>query len=273
VTLWQRGCRRTAVERVRRDRRHVSGSARTADAPRAWRGPSHAFFCCAGALDTARARGTAMTVLLLAGLAYTLMHRLRARPARHRTDERLRGDDPRAAAQDRGGDAAQHPAHPPDVRLAPSTARVVRRGCQPSRHCRPVGPKKCCPRHAINNGGRGWCRLRGGKQTSTDPAPLKIPRNEHPEPHQPRIRGAGEISGPGACRTWVIESETAGERGPILMTSTNVSGIREEKAAEYGPLSHRCSRIIPSQTGSHAASRMLHWTRVNPTHLPTHSIA
>jgi hypothetical protein len=54
----------------------------------------------------------------------------------------------------------------------------------------------------------------------------------------------------GACRTWVVDCETAGERGQISMISTNVSGIREEKAAEYGPLSHRCSRMIPSPTGS-----------------------
>jgi hypothetical protein len=67
-----------------------------------------------------------------------------------------------------------------------------------------------------------------------------------PEPGTHAMLGLGL----GACRTWVIESETAGERGRILTISTNVSGIREEKAAEYGPLSHSCSRIIPSPTGS-----------------------
>jgi len=47
-----------------------------------------------------------------------------------------------------------------------------------------------------------------------------------------------------------------GERGQIstlstLSTlSTHLSGIGKEKAAKQGPLSHRCSRIILSPTGS-----------------------
>ena len=54
----------------------------------------------------------------------------------------------------------------------------------------------------------------------------------------------------GVCRTWVVDSETVGERGQILTISTHISGIRQEKAARYGLFSHRCSRIIPSPTDS-----------------------
>jgi len=43
---------------------------------------------------------------------------------------------------------------------------------------------------------------------------------------------------------------TRRERGQILTISTRISGISKEKTVKYGPLSHRCSRIILSPTGS-----------------------
>ena len=89
--------------------------------------------------------------LLLAALAYTLMHRLRrialvgtelerdavsgvnylGRPAKIIVVDYRAQHDPRAPAQDRRGDPAQHAPHPPDARLAPSDARGVRRRCPP----------------------------------------------------------------------------------------------------------------------------------------------
>ena len=48
----------------------------------------------------------------------------------------------------------------------------------------------------------------------------------------------------------MFDSETVAERGQILTISTRISGIGKEKAAKYGPLCRRCSRIIPSPTGS-----------------------
>lgn len=47
----------------------------------------------------------------------------------------------------------------------------------------------------------------------------------------------------------MFDSETVGERAQILPILTRISGICKEKAVKYGPLSHRCSRIILSPTG------------------------
>ena len=50
----------------------------------------------------------------------------------------------------------------------------------------------------------------------------------------------------------MFDGETVGERGQMLTISTRISGRRKEKAAKYGPLSRRCSRIILRPTGSWA---------------------
>ena len=50
----------------------------------------------------------------------------------------------------------------------------------------------------------------------------------------------------------MFDGETVGERGQMLTISTRISGRRKEKAAKYGPLSRRCSRIILSPTDSWA---------------------
>ena len=52
-----------------------------------------------------------------------------------------------------------------------------------------------------------------------------------------------------ACRTWVFDSETVGQRGQILSISTRIPGVRKEKSARSGPSSRGCSRIIASPTG------------------------
>jgi hypothetical protein len=77
--------------------------------------------------------------LLLAALAYTLMHRLRSIALKgQRVGTRHCGHDPRALAQDRGGHRAQHMPRACAAGLASPAARVVRTGRGPPARTEPL---------------------------------------------------------------------------------------------------------------------------------------
>ena len=105
--------------------------------------------------------------LLLAALAYTLMQRLRAL-ALQGSELRARQcrDDPRAAAEDRRGDPAQHASRARDAGQPPPLARVVRHGRRAAERAQPVathpvpGPRVDIKKARIPSRGRGRHALR-----------------------------------------------------------------------------------------------------------------